>query len=255
MDPKVMEDEHVSIARKRTLLGSMMMTGQGTALATIAGSSVGASLALFYAESSVAWGFGMGANWAVVSLPLFRHYVNGVREVPNLLVRDKDEMIASTLSGAVVGGGLGYIWRGPRSIPIGMLVYGSLATLLQFTATSLRHYRQSLSLTLETPSTSTPPSTLLSKWQTLPRFTSNPTHEPVGRFEIDPLGSLVGWITGKVVDRSGGGHELGAAAWWASPVLNAVDMEYRVRLNKKIGILERQVEKLRKEVAELEGEK
>ncbi|KAJ3200618.1 hypothetical protein HDU67_001975, partial [Dinochytrium kinnereticum] len=84
------------------------------------------------------------------------------------------------------------------------------------------------------------------------RFRYNPTHEPSARHELDPIGALVGWVTGKVVERNReGGYDLGAN-WWASPVLNAVDMEYRVRLNSKIEVLERQVERLTREVEEEE---
>jgi hypothetical protein len=66
--------------------------------------------------------------------------------VPDWSRRDYDEMIASSLSGSVVGGGVGYIWRGPFAIVPGMMTYALLGGMGQAVYTRLRHWRQEAAL-------------------------------------------------------------------------------------------------------------
>ncbi|KAJ3105904.1 hypothetical protein HDU96_008391 [Phlyctochytrium bullatum] len=233
-----------------------------------------------------AWGFGMGANWALVSVPFFgfrecimhyRHFANNRKGTNNLLARDKDELIASASSGALVGAGLGHIWRGPRGILPGILLYSTLASGAQLSFSTLRHWRltqaEQLELAAHSPTPTTPtdtPLTLLQRWKTQLRYTTDADPQPAHAKEWDPIGWLAKWTTARIavalgqdpaalgVDSMGKGwsaeDRLGAA-WWASPVLNAIDMEYRIRLNKKIEALERQVARLEEEVRDAEEAK
>ncbi|KAJ3103426.1 hypothetical protein HDU97_010172 [Phlyctochytrium planicorne] len=216
-----------SLARQRTLLGSSLFTLKASAISCM--------------------------REGVMHC---RHYINHLYGHSNILRRDYDEMIATVTSGTIVGGGLGHIWRGPRSIPMGMLVYGLLAATSQYTYTTFRRWRlkQGFELELASQLPPTPPKpSLLEQWKTMPRFRTSEGYPTDKSQDWDPVGALVKWVLGSFSEKfipktEQGDLDLGASAWWASPVLNAVDMEYRLRLNAQIEALEGQVSFLREKV-------
>ncbi|KAJ3333505.1 hypothetical protein HDU76_007271 [Blyttiomyces sp. JEL0837] len=254
-----------SLAEKRTLLASAEAIANYSLCSAGAGATVGALLAKFRGQSSVAWAFSMGSNWLLLSVPFFtvregimfyRHERNRITGRNNLVMRDKDEFIATTISGTLMGGFLGQVWRGPRGIPAGMLTYGFLASAGQVSFTLFRRLRQDAALrnravveqeklamsTSTMDETGTKKSSLPS-WYTDP-FRSDGGAPPV-ESTLDPIQDAFLWLRGKLF----GKEEVPS---WASPLANAFDLDYRIKLNNKVTSLEIQVEDLKLELSKLE---
>ena len=69
-------------------------------------------------------------------------------------------------------------------------------------------------------------------WKTNPFVNTSDVSVP--QKEFDPVQSIVLWIREQFSDRIDVPH-------WLSPVMNALDLDYRLRMNKKIEVLEAQV--------------
>ncbi|KAI8914988.1 hypothetical protein DFJ77DRAFT_464245 [Powellomyces hirtus] len=247
---------HLSPAPARN---STQFVLQATAASGVTGSALGALLAAARGQSRLAWAFGMGANWVVVAGPFFalregvlhyRYAQNAHTQTDSYRMRNKDEIIASIASGAVVGAGLGLLWRGPKAMIAGSLMYAMLACGGQTAYLLGRQYRlrEGLKQRLRDDAirSGDPPPR---EWS-LARFwemdiTRPESHLPAPpKKELDPLGDAFVWARDMInanVDMPD----------WTSPMLNAWDIEYRKRLSIRLGILEVQVRDLNESVAKM----
>lgn len=166
-------------------------------------------------------------------------------------MRDKDDVIASMISGGVVGGGLGLLWRGPKAIIAGSLMYSAIATGLQTVYLLGHHWRLNKALQQHIQESS--PNQEIEKPFSLARFwdreilRKDPHLPPDKGKEIDPVGAVFMWAKNKI-------NENVEVPDWTSPLLNAWDVEYRKRLNVRLKVLESQVGELRRNVGELKEE-
>ena len=76
----------------------------------------------------------------------YRYFVNDQRKLKHHLVKNKDQMIATTASGIVNGGLLAYHLRGSWMIIGGAIVYTSFAITGQFLYSMTRRWKQNRSL-------------------------------------------------------------------------------------------------------------
>ncbi|KAJ3153062.1 hypothetical protein HDU86_005360 [Geranomyces michiganensis] len=232
---------------------------QATAVSGLAGATIGSLLASARGQSRLAWGFSMGANWTVVALPFFgiregvlyyRHWQNNQRGEDSYRLRNKDEIIASIASGAVAGAGIGLMWRGPKAMIAGSLMYALIACGTQSAYLLARQYRLRRGLEQRIQSTSsTPPPPPWSVRQFLEQdiLRSESSAKSLADADFDPLGSAFMWARNKI-------NENVDVPDWTSPLLNAWDFEYRKRLSLRLGILEVQVADLRESVGRLRRE-
>ncbi|KAI8902733.1 hypothetical protein BC833DRAFT_572318 [Globomyces pollinis-pini] len=218
-------------------------------LCTLAGGSVGSIYAKLF-QKSIAVPFYSLSNSFSLSAPFFigrelvlqyRYWRNERLNFKNIQRRDWDEFLASTISGAVVGGGLGYSWRGPLAIlPVG-LVYSGLMATLQSGVLVARNYRVSVALSrLEGASAPESQSTTPIKehWKDgmfridsnkgIPSVTGIQNFDPAGLFYMSIQNTIA-----KLVDNP--------KTYWT----RAVDLEYRQTLNIKITILQDQIIQLK----------
>ncbi|KAJ3007543.1 hypothetical protein HKX48_009060 [Thoreauomyces humboldtii] len=201
----------------------------------------------------------MGANWMVVAAPFFgmregllhyRYAENASKGLDSFRTRNKDELIASIVSGAVVGAALGALWRGPKAMIAGSLMYATISCGGQALFLTARQWRLREGLKQRAQDVSGQP--VPRPWS-MARFWEQEiqrpnSHLPVEKAkEFDPLGDLFLWTRDRI-------NENVDLPDWMSPMLNAWDIEYRKRLSIRLGILEVQVGDLKTEVARLRTE-
>ncbi|KAI8617634.1 hypothetical protein BC830DRAFT_1166849 [Chytriomyces sp. MP71] len=215
------------------------------------GAVAGAVLGVVAGQGPVGYSFGMGSNWLLVSLPFFamreaiirhRQSLNAIysHRQPAFQHRDADEAFASTLSGSVIGGCLAHYTRGPLAVAGGAIMFGGLGLAGQSLFTFLRHKRQEAAFRLKhAPTLQQNEEEPVSLKHNKIRSESDPHFDDHG---WDPLRDATEYLQ-KMVGNAFGGEESVPA--WASPMVNALDLEYRKRLNIKIDILERQCASLR----------
>ncbi|KAJ3069323.1 hypothetical protein HDU98_007634 [Podochytrium sp. JEL0797] len=222
----------------------------GTVGTTATGAAIGALWGIVKNQGPVGYSFMMGANWLSVSLPFcvvreavlhHRHRLNPVYGRLNWRHRDADEMRASIVAGSVVGGGLAYYTRGSLAVIGGGIMFGTLSAVGQYAYTYFRHARQDAAYKLQTQG-DTPTTKLMDLRNPKPR-----EEESFDDHGYDPLREFTQFVRRKVLDRMGDVTVVNGG--WVSPVVNALDLEYRKRLNVKIEILERQVGSLRAQLA------
>ncbi|KAJ1341988.1 hypothetical protein BSLG_003488 [Batrachochytrium salamandrivorans] len=192
----------------------------------------------------------------------FRYWRNRCNGVPSLLRKDKDDTIASTAAGAVMGAGFGWMRYGSAASPAGALMYGLIAYSVQWglcisrnvildTSAEIYRKRQQHALKphlagneeLELHSgTITTPEWWTSNWRNKDDdFSTHANPNP----NWDPLKDAINWMVGHVRRRIDLGPEY-------SPLYNAFNLEYRKTLNTKVEILKFQIEALRHEIKQLE---
>ncbi|KAJ3016481.1 UNVERIFIED_CONTAM: hypothetical protein HDU68_012183 [Siphonaria sp. JEL0065] len=205
----------------------------------------------------------MGTNWLSLSLPFFglvcfayrfmltciwlvvvreavlhhRQRLNPVYGKLNWKHRDSDEMLASITAGSVVGGSLAYYTRGSLAVIGGGIMFGTLSAVAQFAFTQFRHARQDAAYAIKKGEQTESSKTLDLR---------NPPAREVDSFDdhgYDPLREFTQWVQKTIINKVGGVAVVDGG--WVSPMLNALDLDYRKRLNVKIEILERQVASLR----------
>ncbi|KAJ1552103.1 hypothetical protein HK096_001344, partial [Nowakowskiella sp. JEL0078] len=200
------------------------------------------------------YSLGMMSNWSLIAFSFLsarelvlqaRSYSNHRRNIPNWSVRDKDDLIASTFAGTLVGSVLAYKWRGPYAIPAGILAYGSLSISAQYGVSSLRHWRQRQGQLLENEAAN-PSEKVITPfspdyWRSANQFRDNPNFDRE-ESTLDPIKDLFLWSVSKMKTLVNlEGDDVPA---WASPFANALDLEYRHKLNLRIQVLERYVQQL-----------
>lgn len=183
----------------------------------------------------------LAIRFASLNLLSVRNAKNGVADYTR---RDYDDMYSSLIAGSILGSGAGFMQRGKWGILPGILGYGFIAGAGQAIYSKLRHFRQQVALRPEKESGFTFRDVLEGK-----------TGDSFG--EIDPFQMLFAWGKRQL-------ERVVTIPSWASPLVlilifnfqvNAVDLDYRHRLNYKISILEEQIENLANEVKELEAKR
>ncbi|KAI9328520.1 hypothetical protein BDR26DRAFT_53024 [Obelidium mucronatum] len=219
----------------------------GTVALTGTGAGVGALWGIVKGQGPVGYSFLMGTNWLCLSLPFFvvreavlhhRQRLNPVYGRLNWKHRDSDDMLASVVGGSVVGGGLAFYTRGSLAVVGGGIVFGTLSAIAQFGFTQFRHARQEAAYELQNGEEQKASKKYMDFRNAPPREgTSFDDHG------YDPLREFTQWAQKKIINKVGGVAVVDGG--WVSPILNALDLEYRKRLNVKIDILERQISSLR----------
>ncbi|KAI9015016.1 hypothetical protein BC832DRAFT_547115 [Gaertneriomyces semiglobifer] len=232
---------------------------ESTTIAGLTGASLGSLLAAARGQSKPAYAFSMGANWVVVSAPFFairegvlhyRYAQNMKNGLDSFKFRDKDDLIASISSGAIVGAGLGFVWRGPRAIIAGSLMYAALACGGQAIYSLMHHYRikSALQQRLQGPEQETatvdPHKWSLTGFWKMDIVKPDRGAPPAPAADFDPIGSLFKWTRDKINDSVD-------LPDWASPLMNAWDMEYRKKLNVRLDILTAHVAELEENITSL----
>ncbi|TPX32966.1 hypothetical protein SmJEL517_g03991 [Synchytrium microbalum] len=226
--------------------------------------ALGASLGALYGEirglSKLSYAFNMGANWTLIGVPfytlreailLYRKEIKAHNGESPWHRLGRDEFIASTLAGSIVGSRLGYMWRGYMAIPAGIIMYGGLAGLGQMGITSFRRWKQDVGYADWRRSVGldhTTDSSVRDRWwrrqETFYRSKEDDNIVmPPSSYSWDPLRDGMDWASAKL-------NQYVTLPAWASPLANALDIEYRKKLNMQIQALEAQVFVLRKRVEE-----
>ncbi|KAJ3033433.1 Mitochondrial inner membrane protease atp23, partial [Rhizophlyctis rosea] len=204
-------------------------------------------------------------NWMLVSAQFLtlregilhlKYFLNDKRGISSFTTKNKDDMIASSISGAVVGGTIGNMWRGPPAIPAASLMYALIASAGQLGITQWHAYRLNQSLKISQGITEPKHIPWYTKLKNMHRHDPFPdlrqqeldANGGIPRStQVDPVADAWVWMRDKI-------NEVVELPEWASPVANAFDIEYRKRLNKRLEILELQVLELRERVADLREE-
>ena len=181
----------------------------------------------------------------LVSVPFFtareallriRFKLNSISGTHSLLKKDKDDVIASTGAGMLVGGWFAYFTRGPRAVAAGCMAYGFACCFVQMGLSLMRNYR--LEMALRNPVEGSQGF----NW----RDEALRTTAAIERQDAwDPVQDFFKWLRLKTVGRF-------APQQWSSPLLNAIDSDHRRVLNAKIVILQDQIESLKTEIKGLE---
>ncbi|KAI9203584.1 uncharacterized protein BJ171DRAFT_137034 [Polychytrium aggregatum] len=226
----------------------VLFVAKASAIAGLSGATLGAAMAAIRLQNVVSWSVVMGSKWAGLALPFFgiregilryRAHANESTNTPHLLVRDKDELISTATAGSIIGAGLGLLWRGPMAVIPGSVMYALLTASGQMGYTYLRHYRQRVGVDLLNQQLS-PDSQADSKddWYNKP-FRSEPILDPQ-RSTWDPIKDAYHHVRDLIIGPVGHDSEYQVPSW-ASPLANALDMEYRNKLNSYIATLEFQI--------------
>ncbi|KAJ3406373.1 hypothetical protein HDU80_011385 [Chytriomyces hyalinus] len=224
----------------RSLVTSGKNIYVGTVGTTLSAMVVGSAWGVIAGQGAMGYSFAMGSNWLTLSLPFFavreavlqqRQHLNKVYNRVNFKHRDSDEMLASGIGGGVVGGGLARFVRGSWAVGGGAIIFGALAAVTQSAFTQVRHWRQEAGHRM-----------LHDSEENAPGFAAVLRDHPIREGDLafddhgwDPLRELVTYMRGRFI------RSVDAVPSWASPFVNALDLDYRKRLNIKIEILERQV--------------
>ncbi|KAI8924784.1 hypothetical protein BC831DRAFT_463619 [Entophlyctis helioformis] len=260
---------------------SGLITLKGTAIAGVLGAAGGVMIGYVQGMSLHATAFGMGVNWLLLSAPFlairettlhYRYRLNQARGIDSLLKKDKDDLIATAVAGVTTGAGLGYIWRGPKAMPAGALMYGLIGISVQTGLSWMRNLRlqaavaelhrtqaHAAQLQLQQSQPQQPAERPDKWWQAHWRHESEDLMEktrfnwfrgtPSGQSPYDhwdPAQQAMQYLRTLITDHV----DLGP---WSSPLLNAFDVDYRKLLNAKICILEEQIEDLGDEIQRLQA--
>ncbi|KAJ3130580.1 hypothetical protein HK100_007941 [Physocladia obscura] len=248
------------VSNKRKISTSLNNVYAGTLASTLTGATGGAAWGIVRGYGPVGYSFLMGTNWLCLSLPFFviresvlqhRSKLNSAYGRENWRHRDSDDMLASLVGGAVVGSGLAYYTRnellstldsGSFAVTGGGILCAGVFGVLQFGATKLRHARQEAGAARKQRELDVIAGNDDSQQQqSLGKLLKNPPprDEIFDERGWDPLNDFTKYLRGRAVNTFDENF-----VSWASPVINALDLDYRNRLNAKIAILERQIASL-----------
>ncbi|KAJ3219233.1 hypothetical protein HK099_004766 [Clydaea vesicula] len=227
-------EDRAKFILKATLISGCLGCFQGVTIAALKG------------ESKFAYGLMNGSNWIIISCPFFsireailyrKHYKNIKEGRSNLLYKSKDDAIASSISGMIVGGGLLYWKKGKYAIPAGVVFFGLGFSTLQFGYSLFREYRLNKAVSLA----NIPIEEDLKK---KPSIFENPfkDHDSFDFMKVEEASDPVRYIIEGAINILQ--NTLGKFPDWLSPVANALDPVYRSKLNTRIYILETQIKEL-----------
>lgn len=197
----------------------------------------------------------MGTNWLALSLPFFTTreitlktlaFIVNPDEKQKYILRDRFDLI-STISGAIVTGSFsGNHIRGRSGILPSMFVFSVLGAGLQTIVTFARHKRLEMALIEHNRINQPVQNARENNHQTLSEVfaTRMDMGNSISQTE-DPVRALFSnaksYIESKV-----------DVPEWASPLVNAVDINHRRTLNFRIEMLQDQINVLKKDIEKLE---
>ncbi|KAJ3276002.1 hypothetical protein HDV01_006172 [Terramyces sp. JEL0728] len=165
--------------------------------------------------------FYMFTNWTLVTLPFF-----AIRET----TLDRDELLASTISGSICGSAIGYLWRRSPAIIPGAIIYSLVAASGQSVFIGIRNWRINIALQREKQPLE-PITDPFSKYKG-GVFINTGEIEPT---EFDPARKVFSFVQLLFPES-------------LSFLRYAVDLDYRKKLNFKIEVLSQQIEDLNGEI-------
>lgn len=234
-DCRILPDQKNQMSRERTPLPNIFYTTAATALAS---TICAASYAHIKGLNIPATAVHQASNTLLVALPFLTIRETILHFKPKTSV-NRDHAIASTASGMAVGAWIGWLWRGRWAIVAGMGIYGGIAATGQFILSAARNYRYTLiNSRLEKGyyyEARKERATIMSLMRD--PFVEN-SEMKVDEAD-DPVKEVFQWFVRQLEDTFGRFPER------ASPFVNALDLEYRMRLNRRIELLERQIKELR----------
>ncbi len=240
-----------------------------TALAAGAGAVTGAFLAGWRGKGSqgLAYSLAMATNWTLVAVPfatLRLGLLAGVdawrsaqHPAPTAPLGTAGRLTISALAAGAVGGGLLGWWRGRAAAVVGGAVYALLgasgeSALLLLADLRLRWAIRRLQAQAE-GGPPPPPSILDRAWWQRPADNRDQGGFQPPAKPLDPVQDLFLWVRSKFVDSPGApgtpGQQAPATPSWMSPLVNALDVPYRERLDARIAFVEGQCTLLEAELA------
>jgi hypothetical protein len=221
---------------------SFSTVGKQVAITGIAGGCVGFVYASCVGKRILPTMLYMCSNWTVPAVPLFTirqsilEYRQWNSEENGFKAKDRNDMIASVVSGTFLGFGAGYLWGGPWAILPAGIVHAFLGATTQLFFTKFRYWRLEKSLEYAEPAA-------VSKRWNVDVFRADAT--PYDRREdntFDPAKYLFNGIRNLFFGLFGEEPP--------SCIRYAADIDYRKKLNLKIGILKQQIYDLQVELHE-----
>ncbi|OZJ01947.1 hypothetical protein BZG36_05123 [Bifiguratus adelaidae] len=228
----------------------------GTVSAGLFGATTGATLAILRNHPIRPYAVGTGINCSIFAFTFlsvretflaYQRIKNPTFGLKDSQTRDADALWSSAMAGGTIGGILSGIWRGPRGIIPGFVIFGLLSSAGQVLVSSANRYRQSLILN----STSEPSVQISASLHANPYL---PQHETV--YDKDP--TFQHGIQTYPRTKTAGGTER-KSMWdffqvpkW-SPVRKLTDEEYKAILDSKLRELEAEVEELTQELGDIKG--
>ena len=174
----------------------------------------------------------------------YRNSINHGQGIDSFKRRDKDELLSSIFAGGIVGSSAGYIYKGRFGVMPGLFMFSGIAATGQIIYSFLRHAR--IQYALKEQGISDHKSSRFSIVDHIKngsRFKNILDNEEIvpEKYDWDPVRdgfeALVS-IIGSLID----------IPEWASPLVNALDSDYRKKLNYQIRILEDEISQLQKRV-------
>lgn len=185
----------------------------------------------------------MASTWSIAAIPFFsmRQLILYSKPAPQSLHQsDKDNMIASAISGAFLGLGTGYYWsRGNKYALIpAACVQSILAIIGQTVVTSITHKRIDIAVKKLENTQELDKSTNWKK--NLTRVSNGKDLPDRSQSDIDPMKYLIESFKDVFI----------GTFFPDSPsyVIHATDLEYRRKLNLKIALLTDQIHDLKEEL-------
>ena len=188
----------------------------------VSGALAGTIYAELYNKSKPAYAFSIGMKWTMVAIPFFT--------IRKLIFHNDYQLTSSFVSGAIVGCGIGMIWRGPRAIlPIAVL-HGFVGLGGQFVVNMVDKFRYSVAI---------------KKLESLNMIEIPKQMEYKNRNEQvvkeDPIKLIFNRVRDVVLNAVGVENI-------PDCIIYATDIEYRKKQLLKIGILRTQIYDLKKEL-------
>ncbi|KAJ3300070.1 hypothetical protein HK104_004792 [Borealophlyctis nickersoniae] len=228
---------------------------KSTGIMMAIGGAAGYTLAVFRKkkEMKLLWQWGMMMNWGMISFPYFTiregllwqtYNSNNKRGLSNFKYRRYEESVASALSGAITGTGLVWFARGFKYAMPGFFMGGTIGFLGQQAVRIFNQWRVQKSIEHDEMDAGVRPLPE-PKWAQPRMPPMRDMSKPVGH--RDPFAELVLSLRDRVKKLRDD------KPWpeWASPLVNAYDVEYRKNLNIRKEVLEYQVKELRVDILDL----
>ncbi|RCH89451.1 hypothetical protein CU098_007757 [Rhizopus stolonifer] len=123
----------------------------GSSLAAMAGGTTGATIAVLKNAPVKQWTISTGLNCGVFGATFFlvretfityQRQKNSQFGLKDSETKDMDAMFSSAMAGATTGGLLSAAYRGPKSVLSGVVIFGSICSVLQGIYTKGNHWRQ-----------------------------------------------------------------------------------------------------------------
>ncbi|KAI7862524.1 hypothetical protein BDF14DRAFT_1746084 [Spinellus fusiger] len=140
---------------------SLKTTAKGTGIAAVTGATVGATMAVLTNKPVRLFSVTTGLNFGIFGATFFtvretfltyqlsKNPLYGLREYET---RDFDHAVSSSMAGITTGGLLSAVYRGPRAVLSGAILFGVLCTGVQVIYSGANRWRQDKIMQQETMS-------------------------------------------------------------------------------------------------------